>query len=205
MYVAHTSTAAAGPANATTVSPASVDKELVERIAAGDQSAMRVLFLRHQVKVYRFVLQIVKQPAMADELITDVFLDVWRSSARFEGRSSVVTWVLSIARHKALSAVRGRRLRQCDLDVAAGVEDPADSPEVVVLKKECGAELRRCLTMLSPEHREVIDLVYYHQRSVAEVADILDIPAATIKTRMFYARQDLAKRLRAAGVERVSV
>ena len=84
----------------------------------------------------------------------------------------------------------------------AAIEDPADDPETVIQKKDKGAALRECLTKLSAEHREVIDLVYYHEKSVEEVAEIVGIPENTVKTRMFYARKRLSELLKAAGIDR---
>ena len=84
------------------------DEALIERIAAGDKLAMQVLFARHQVRVYRFVLRLVRDQSVADELVGEVFLDVWRQAGRFEARSTASTWLLAIARYKALSALRRR-------------------------------------------------------------------------------------------------
>jgi RNA polymerase sigma-70 factor, ECF subfamily len=120
-------------------------------------------------------------------------LDVWRQAARFECRSSVSTWLLSIARHNALSARRRRTEAELDEKIQATVADPADDPEVALGEKDRDELLRRALTRLSPEHRQVIDLVYYHEKSVDEVAQILDVPPATVKTRVFYARKKLAE------------
>jgi RNA polymerase sigma-70 factor (ECF subfamily) len=78
----------------------------------------------------------------------------------------------------------------------------SDDPEVVVQKKDAGNALRKCLKALSPEHREIVDLVYYHEKSVEEVAEIVKIPENTVKTRLFYARKRLAELLKTAGVER---
>jgi RNA polymerase sigma-70 factor (ECF subfamily) len=89
-----------------------------------------------------------------------------------------------------------------DEETAAAIEDPSDDPEVTVQKKDKSEALRNCLAALSPEHREIIDLVYYHEKSVEEVAEIVDIPENTVKTRMFYARKKLAELLKTAGVER---
>jgi RNA polymerase sigma-70 factor (ECF subfamily) len=87
-------------------------------------------------------------------------------------------------------------------EAAAALADTADDPEVAIQKKDKSEILRKCLTALSPEHREIIDLVYYHERTVEDVAQIVGIPENTVKTRMFYARKKLAELLRAAGVER---
>jgi RNA polymerase sigma-70 factor, ECF subfamily len=113
----------------------------------------------------------------------------------------VSTWLMSIARHKALSA-RRRRTEGAELDekIEATIADPANDPEVALQEKDRG-ELRRALMRLSIEHREVIDLVYYHEKSVDEVAQILDVPPATVKTRMFYARKKLAELVN--GAEKV--
>ena len=178
------------------------DEALIERIAAGDKLAMQVLFARHQVRVYRFVLRLVRDQSVAEELVGEVFLDVWRQAGRFEARSTVSTWLLAIARYKALSALRRRTDQELDDDKAATIEDPGDSPEVAVLKQNKGEVLRQCLTALTPEHREIIDLVYYHEKSVEEVAQIVGINENTVKTRMFYARKRLSELLKAAGIDR---
>ena len=187
------------PLTATQSTP---DEVLIERIAGGDRLAMQVLFARHHVRVYRFVLRLVRRPEVAEDLISEVFLDVWRQADRFEGRSAVTTWLLAIARFKALSALRRRPDEELDEETAAAIEDPSDTPEVAIEKKDKGHVLRQCLDCLSPEHREIIDLVYYHEKSVEEAAEIVGIPANTVKTRMFYARKKLGELLKERGIER---
>jgi RNA polymerase sigma-70 factor (ECF subfamily) len=178
------------------------DEVLIARIAGGDRLAMQVLFARHHVRVYRFVLRLVRNEATAEDLISDVFLDVWRQAGKFEGRSAFSTWMLSIARFKALSALRRRPEQELDDETAGAIEDQSDDPEATLLKKDKGAVLRQCLTALSAEHREIIDLVYYHEKSVEEVASIVGIPEATVKTRMFYARKKLSELLKEQGIDR---
>ena len=162
---------------------------------------MQVLFARHHVRIYRFVLRLVRDQSKAEDLISEVFLDVWRQADRFEGRSAVSTWLLAIARFKALSALRRKPEEGLDEDAALEIEDLADNPEVTLEKKDRSAVIRKCLMGLSAEHREIIDLVYYHEKSVEEVAKIVGIPENTVKTRMFYARKKLAETLKAAGLE----
>ena len=163
---------------------------------------MQVLFARHHVRVYRFTLRLVRNEATAEDLISEVFLDIWRQAGKFEGRSAVSTWMLSIARFKALSALRKRPEQELDDETAERIEDQADDPETALAKKDKGALLRECLTALSAEHREIVDLVYYHEKSVEEVAGIVGIPEATVKTRMFYARKKLSELLKARGIDR---
>jgi RNA polymerase sigma-70 factor (ECF subfamily) len=154
------------------------------------------------VRIFRFVLRLVKDETIAEDLIGEVFLDVWRQAGRFEGRSQVSTFLLAIARNKAFSALRKRREDSLDDEVAGQIEDEADNPEVTVQKVDKGAALRACIEKLTPEHREVIDLVYYHEKSVEEVAAIVGAPEATVKTRMFYARKRLSELLKTAGIDR---
>jgi RNA polymerase sigma-70 factor (ECF subfamily) len=178
------------------------DEVLIGRIAQGDRLAMQVLFARHQVRVYRFVLRIVGSQAAAEDVISEVFLEVWRQSDRYEGRTAVSTWLLGIARFKALSSMRRKPQEQLDEETAGAIEDSSDDPEVAVQKKDKSAALRKCLQKLSPEHREVIDLAYYHGQTVEDVATIVRIPEATVKTRMFYARKQMSELLNSAGIDR---
>jgi RNA polymerase sigma-70 factor (ECF subfamily) len=112
-----------------------------------------------------------------------MFFDVWRQADRFEARSSVSTWILSIARFKALSARRRRPEAELDETIEATLVDPSDDPALAVEKKSQGEMLRRALAHLSSDHKEIIDLVYYHEKSIDEAAQIIGIPAATVKTR----------------------
>jgi RNA polymerase sigma-70 factor, ECF subfamily len=181
---------------------APADELLISRIARGDRLAMQVLFARHHVKVYRYVLRLMRDEMAAEDVISEVFLDVWRQADRFEGRSAVSTWLIAIARFKALSVLRRRREDGLDDQTAEAIEDAADNPETSVEKLDKGKRLRKCLAALTPEHREIIDLVYYHEKSVEEVAKIVGIPQNTVKTRMFYARKKLGELCRLAGIDR---
>ena len=176
----------------------SSDEMLIARIAAGDRPAMQTLFARHRTAVYRWLLRFVGNEAVAEDLLSDVFLDVWRQADRFQARSSVSTWLLAIARFKALSARRTRKDAELDETIEATVADPADNPEVMLEKKNREELVRAALNNLSPEHKEVIDLVYYHEKSVDECAQILGVPSGTVKTRMFYARKKVAEMVKAA-------
>ena len=169
------------------------DETLIGRIAGGDQLAMRTLFARHRVALYRWLLRLVRDEALAEDLLSDVFLDVWRQAASFRGRASVSTWLLAIARHMAASARRRRNDAELDEATVSTVPDPADDAEVTLQKKNRAEALRQSLHRLSPDHREVIDLAYYHGKSVKEIAEIVSISEATVKTRMFYARRKLAE------------
>jgi RNA polymerase sigma-70 factor, ECF subfamily len=189
---------------ATTRSASTSDASLIRRIALGDKAALQELFIRHHIRVYRFILRLLGNTAVAEELTSEVFLDVWRQPT-FECRVAVSTWILAIARYKALTARRHRSREQCVEIPMEAIEDPTDDPEQMIQKKNRADILRRYLAELSVEHREIVDLVYYHERSVEEAATILGIPKNTVKTRMFYARRRLAHMLTEAGMNSASI
>ena len=162
---------------------------------------MHVLFAHHRLRVYHFARRLVGDEYAAEDLVSEVFLEVWRHAGRFEGRCRVSTWLLAITRNLALSILRRRTIEKLDEgEEAAAIPDDADDPEAAIQKKQQSAILAHCLTKLSPAHREVIDLVYYHGRPVDEVAAIIRVSPNTVKTRMFYARQQIANLLSALGV-----
>lgn len=181
---------------------APTDIALLARMADGDRLAMQVFYARHHVRVFRFALRIIGDHSLAEDVISEVFLDVWRQAGRFEGRSAASTWLLAITRHKAYAALRRRTTEFVKDDVIEAIEDRADRPDAALEKETRGCILRRCLDELTPNHREIIDLVYYHEKSVAEVALIFAIPENTVKTRLFYARKRLALLARNAGIDR---
>jgi RNA polymerase sigma-70 factor, ECF subfamily len=178
------------------------DEALLGAIAKGDHRAMEVLYARHHVRVYRFVLRLIQDRSLAEDIVSDVFIDVWRQAGSFKRKSGVSTWVLAIARHKALSALRARSDAQLDGNTAASLVDPTDDAETMMSKRDRSATIQTCLAQLSAIHREVLDLVYYHEKSVDEVAEIVGAPVSTVKTRMFYARKRMVNLLDAAGLAR---
>ncbi|EJW13232.1 RNA polymerase sigma factor [Rhodovulum sp. PH10] len=178
------------------------DAVLLARMADGDRLALQVFYARHHVRVFRFVLRILGDRTKAEDVISDVFIDAWRQAGQFEGRSAVSTWLLAIARHKAYAVLRRRTHDPIDEEQAAAIEDTADGPEATLATRDRSAVLRRCLGALAPAHREIIDLVYYHEKPLAEVARVFGIPENTVKTRLFYARKKLGGLLREAGLDR---
>ncbi|HET9273296.1 MAG TPA: sigma-70 family RNA polymerase sigma factor [Methyloceanibacter sp.] len=179
------------------------ERALLQAIAAGDAKALERLFARAQTRVFRFLTRMVKNQAIAEELLNEVFLSVWQNAHRYEGRSEPMTWMLSIAHNKAISALRKRTEVLGIADEAAQdlvAED--DAPDVAVQKQDKSAKIKACIAELSPDHRTILDLVYYQEQSVAEVAEILGIPENTVKTRMFYARKKLSELLEARGIDR---
>ncbi len=178
------------------------DADLLKRIAAKDRLAVQALFGRYHVQMFRFLVRLTRNEAVAEELVNETFMEIWRVAGKFEGRSSPSTWIFAIARNKAISLMRKRSDAELDEEMAANIEDDSDSPEDTTMKGDKAAMIKVCLTKLSPEHREVIDLVYYHEKSIKEVGDIVGIPENTVKTRMFHARKRLSELLKEGGIDR---
>jgi RNA polymerase sigma-70 factor (ECF subfamily) len=175
------------------------DAQLVGAIARGDQLSMRQLYERHSTRVYRFARRLGADHSAAEDLVSEVFLYVWRCGSTFAGRARVSTWLLAITRNKALDIVRRRPLKPFEQIESVTMEDETDGPEVAVQKKQTASVLSGAFRNMSAADREIIDLVYYHENSINEVALILNIPKSTVKTRMFYARKRLSALLAQCG------
>lgn len=180
------------------------DEMLLKNVAEGDKAAMHIIFARHRERVFRFLRRLVRNPAIVDDLVSQVFLDVWGSANRFEGRARVSTWLLSIARFKAINSRRERMHEDIDQDDALKIVDARDTPDAALARRETEGILRACIDKLSPAHREIIELFYYRDNSVAEVSGMIGIPRATVKSRIFYARKNLARILVDAGFDAAS-
>jgi len=177
------------------------DEVLIKAVAAGDRQAMHLIYARHNAGVYRYILRLIRNAAVAEDLVSDVFLDVWRGAGKFRGKCKLSTWVLAIARHKAFSALRKRREEHLEQDEWAIIKDPAERLDCSTADARRSAVVHNCLGRLSAAHREIIDLVYYHENTVEEAAVIVGIPANTVKTRMFYARSRMRELLESAGID----
>jgi RNA polymerase sigma-70 factor, ECF subfamily len=125
------------------------DDVLIKAIAAGNRPAMRLLYTRHHVRVYRFIVRLVTDAGLSEDLVSEVFIDVWSQAGSFQGHSQVSTWILSIARFKALTARRRRRDVQLDDSSTKMIADTAYTPEQAVLNNDRNAQLRSCIAGMS--------------------------------------------------------
>jgi RNA polymerase sigma-70 factor (ECF subfamily) len=168
--------------------------ELLERIARQDQGAFRELYKAFSRKVFAYVLNMVNDHGRAEEILVDTMYEVWRKPAGFRGDSQFGTWLIGIARNKALMVYRARRPDEThgDLDDIAETE-AADTPDgyAQLAGKQRSEGVQRCMGKLSDEHRECMHLVFFEGLSLAEVADVQRCPENTIKTRLFHARKKI--------------
>jgi RNA polymerase sigma-70 factor (ECF subfamily) len=200
MQIGHTQSSAAIKSSSTDRSQVS-DKALVRSMADGDKRALKILYVRHHARVFRFIMRITGDELVAEDVVNDVFLEAWRRADKFEGRSQVATWLMAIARFRAITRCKRRSEAQLDERAAAVIEDPSDTPSTAFQKRERSDILQRCLAKLTPLHREVISQIYYQDKKIDEVARFTGVPVSTIKTRMHYARGRMAELLMEAGVD----
>jgi RNA polymerase sigma-70 factor, ECF subfamily len=174
-------------------------RTLLERVGRQDQAAFRELYKAFSRRVFAYALNMVKDHGRAEEILVDTMYEVWRAPGRFRGDSQFNTWLIGIARNKALMVYRSRRPDEVhdDLDDIAETE-PADTPDgfAVLAAKQRSASVQHCIKRLSEEHGECVHLVFYEGLSLAEVAAVQGCPENTVKTRLFHARQKLKNCLR---------
>jgi RNA polymerase sigma-70 factor (ECF subfamily) len=173
----------------------------IRRIAGGDRGAFEDLYRAYRRKLFGYLLRQVGDPGLAEELAADVLVEVWKGASGFRGDSRPSTWILGIARHKALDARRRRPPQTVDVEKADQVPDRSEGPDAEVAHNRRRATLRRALTSLPPEQREVIDLTFFEGFSYPEIARLVSCPIGTVKTRMFYARKKLEALLGSMGLE----
>ena len=178
------------------------DEVLLTQIAAGDQQAFSQLYLRYQSKLVRYCARVLKDDvAQAADLVDEAMFDVWRSAENFAGRSKPSTWIYSIARNKLISWLRKTsEVTLEDESILDALIDPAATPAEELAMDDMQQQLLRLMDQLTDEHREVLKLTYFEDKSVKEVAELLGISENTVKTRMFYARKRLAQLLDKAGI-----
>lgn len=175
--------------------------QLIGKIAGGDRSAFEELFGVYGKRIFRYAVRMINDVTKAEEVTNDVMIEVWKSAGKFEQRSSVSTWIIGITRHRCLNAIRGKKIATVELDSAPELEDDRDSTEITRDRETVNKVIRRQLTKLSPEHRDVLELTFFQGRSYREIAEIAGCPENTVKTRMFHAKKQLEPLLKAVGLE----
>lgn len=173
------------------------EHSLVDSIAAGDRSAFEKLYRRYDRRVFQYISSLVHDAATAEELVVDTMLAIWKGASRCEKTSRISTWILGIARHKALDALRrkGRGAHLAPLDDAAELATPEPGPHDHAETRSVGVMTRRAFECLSSEHREVLYLAYFEDTPYEQIASLLAVPQNTVKTRVYYAKQKLREHL----------
>jgi RNA polymerase sigma factor (sigma-70 family) len=174
------------------------DEHTIARIAAGDRQALTQLYLRHRQALFSYLLQLTPDYGLAEDLLQDTLVAVWKSARSFEGRSSVRTWLIGIARRQAHNTLRQRGLPLADLSELDEIPATDLEPEDAALASAARDELSEALRQLLPIHREVLALIFVHQLSYQETAQVLGVPMGTVKSRLSHAKRALRTLLRSA-------
>ena len=182
--------------------PACDDAEVLVRIGQGDEDAMAAFYRDHGRAVFAQVLLVTGERALAEEIVQDTMLAVWRGARSFRGESSVRSWVIAIARRQTRDRLRSRRLQVVDDAYLADQSDSGPGPEIMALDRAELAEVRGAIRELAPAHREVLGLAFGSGLSLPEVASVLDIPVGTVKSRLAAARTALNRILDKEGQNR---
>jgi RNA polymerase sigma factor (sigma-70 family) len=171
--------------------PLADDVQLVRRIGRGDRQALSELYARYQRVLFAYLLQLTPDYGLAEELLQDTLVAIWKSAQSFEGRSSVLTWLIGIARRQAHNTLRQRHVALTDLSEIESMPASDLEPEEVALADVAREELVAAFRRLAPVHREVLLLVFVQELSYQETATILGVPVGTVKSRLSNARRAL--------------
>lgn len=175
------------------------DLELLRRVAAEDRDAFEELYFLYHRRLFRFLLRLTRRTDLVEEILNDTMFVVWQKASGFRERSRVSTWILGIAYRKALKRIERQRRAPEDLSAGeAGLEE-LGGPDRSLERRVLQDALQGALDKLSPAQRAVVELTYYHGYSCGEVAEIVQCPVGTVKTRMFHARKRLRELLPRPG------
>lgn len=163
---------------------------LLAGVKRGRRADFDALYRLYHPRLWRFLTQLLRQPDAIEEALNDTLLVVWQRADSFDGRSKLSTWIFGIAYRKGLKALSRQDLPVDDEDVPE-TADTAPGPEQQLGQLQLRERLREAMGELSPEHRAVVELCYFHDMAYGEIAEVVGCPAETVKTRMFYARRRL--------------
>ncbi len=173
------------------------DAQLIARILERDMDAFEQLYRSYHSRLSRFLIKLIHRPTLVEEVLNDTLMVVWERAHTFNGASKLSTWIFAIAYRKAMKALR----RQDEpLEDPRAEERPSEdlNPEDMLGKTKAQVLLMEAIGELSPHHRAVVDFTYFHEMGYREIAEIMDCPVDTVKTRMFHARRHLKRRLAGA-------
>jgi RNA polymerase sigma-70 factor, ECF subfamily len=177
------------------------EPDLLEAVAAGDLASFELLYRLYDTRVFHYVRTFVRDHTVAEEIVGDVMLAVWRGAGTFSRTARVSTWIFGIARHKALDALRrsSRHQRDTALDEAIDLPHTGESPDDGAHRRQVVMLTQHALTQLSVDHQEILRLVFHEELPYEEIATLLSIPINTVKTRVYYAKQHLKQQLERLG------
>lgn len=179
------------------------NEELIKKISSQDEEAFKILYKNTSNKVFKYIYRLVNNKEMAEDIMVETYLHVWKSAKNFKGNSKVMTWIFGIARNIALSELRKHDYYTFD-------ENENFNKRLTITPQQFNSTAQLeideiiyiALSKLSIKHREILDLIFIQEMSYEDIAEILCIPINTVKTRIFYAKEKLREILNAMGVDK---
>jgi len=165
---------------------------LISRIAEEDESALAELYRLVESNVYAFALSRIGDQHLAMDALSETMLAIWRSAERFAGNSKAMTWILGIARNKAIDQIRRRGAPAEEVDDDAVVDDAPNADDVMAAVQDAD-HVQLCMDGLPPTQREAIFLAFYEDMEYSEIAEMMGCAVNTVKTRVFRAKEALKK------------
>ena len=178
------------------------DHELIAMAGKGDEEAFQAFYYRYEKRVFQYMISTLGDPNLTEEAMVEVMVAAWKGAEKFRGASKVSTWIFGIAHHKAIDAIRrvsSQRQSSVSLDDAAETVDVGDGPEEKAQQKGLAKLTNEAMKDLSSDHREVLHLAFFEELSYQEISALLEIPINTVKTRVFYAKQQLKGQMQSLG------
>ena len=166
--------------------------KFLDRIAAGDRTAFASLYEALEAPVYRFIASKMNDPHEAADIQHDVFMEIWRSAGRFEGRSTVKTWVFGIAYRKTMDHFRKHKRIDLTDEVDERIDESPDAAACLAASEEA-SHLKFCLGTLKPQMRSAVELAFFEDLTYHEIAEITGVPEGTVKTRVHHAKKLLLR------------
>ena len=179
------------------------DLDLLKACIPNNEDAFAALYQRYEKRVFQYLMTVVNDPTLAEEILVEVMLGIWKGLKTFQGQSKVSTWIFGIAHHKAVDALRKVTNQQrggTPLEDIAESAESGHNPFQDAQQNRMATLTNQALTTLSPDHRAIIHMAFYEELSYPEISELLAIPVNTVKTRVYYAKQQLKKNLQQQGL-----
>jgi len=164
------------------------EHDLLAKVARKDEASFQRLYEEFAKRVFRYALTLLRNQHLAEEVVQETMITVWSTASTYSGRSRVSTWIFGIARHKSYDILKREKRGSRASEFPAVMDDPAPA-----IERE--AQVHAALEGLPPDQREVVFLTFYENLPYKAIADLLEIPEGTVKSRMYHAKKRLAEAL----------
>ena len=176
------------------------DLALLEEITDENKEAFKTLYNRYVRQVHSYIYKLTRDNKLSEEVTNDVFFEVWNSASKFQGKSKVLTWIFGIAHNKTMNEIRKRKEIPVDPEEFTKEVSTDMGTDEIIMKKDRDEQMKAALDQLTPEHRTVVELTFLQGLSYSEIAEIMDCPVNTVKTRMYYAKEKLKEIFTSLGI-----